>query len=89
MAQIEIEFISDGFAEILRSDGVKKVIESKAQEIQQRANSNVAGEHTDGYKVTTMHSNGKDNRWVSFVQAADYVAAEKEAEYKALTKAVK
>ncbi len=89
MSQMEIEFISDGFKEILNSDGTKQLVDSLAQEIQMRANSNVAGEHTDGYKVTTMHSNKGDGRWVSFVQAADYIAAEKEAEYKALTKAVK
>ena len=90
MAEIKLEFISEGFKQILNSDGMRSLVESTADDICAKANANVGGFETAGYKVTTMHATKwKDGRWISHVQAADYAAAEAEAEYKALTRAVK
>ena len=88
--QVDIEFYSNGFKEILNSGGVQLLVQGKAEEICARANANVSDVETAGYKVTTMHATKyKDGRWLSHVQAADYAAAVAEAETKALTRAIK
>ena len=89
MAEIKIEFISEGFKQILNSEGAKALVEGKAEEICPRANANVGGIETDGYRVTVMKGGYGGGRWIAHVQAADYAAAAAEAENKALTKAVK
>lgn len=90
MAEVKIEFDSDGFKQILNSEGTRALLEGKAEEICARANANVSNIDTAGYKVTTLHATKyKDGRWLSHVQAADYAAAVAEAENKSLTKAVK
>lgn len=89
MAEIKIEFNSDGFKQLLNSDGVRAMVQSKAEEICARANANVGGIETDGYKTTVMQGNYGGGRWIAHVQAADYAAAVAEAENKSLTKAVK
>ncbi len=90
MAEIKIEFISEGFKQILMSDGVKALVESEANKIRDKANAGISGEfETDGYKTTTMVGNYGGGRYVSYVQATDFGAAQEEAEHKTLTKAVK
>lgn len=89
MAEIKLEFFSEGFKQILNSDGVKALVQSKGDEICAKANANVGGIETDGFKVTVMPGNYGGGRWIAHVQAADYAAAVAEAENKALTRAVK
>lgn len=89
MAEVKIEFYSEGFKGILNSGGVQALVQSKAEEICARANANVGGIETDGYKTTVMQGGYGGGRWIAHVQAADYAAAVAEAENKALTKAVK
>lgn len=89
MSEIKIEFYSEGFRQLLNSDGVRSLVQSTADDICARANANVGDIETDGYRVTTMQGGYGGGRWISHVQAADYAAAAAEAENKALTKAVK
>lgn len=89
MGEIKIEFNSDGFRQLLESDGVRELVQSTADEICERANANVGGIETEGYKTTVMRGAYGGGRWIAHVQAADYAAAAAEAENKALTKAVK
>lgn len=87
MKQTTIEFNSDGFRQILLSDGVKSLVEGEAEKIQAKANANLSGD-SEGYIVNTMYGNYGGGRWISNVQAADYQAALEEAEYKTLSGAV-
>ena len=89
MAEIKIEFYSEGFRQLLMSDGVRALVESTADDICARANANVGDIETAGYKVTTMQGGYGGGRWISHVQAADFAAAAAEAENKTLTRAVK
>lgn len=89
MAEMKIEFLSAGFKEILMSDGVRSILAQKGDEICARANANLTESDSDGYKVTTMPGNYGGGRWVTYVQATDFLAALDEAENKSLTKAVK
>lgn len=86
--QVKIEFNSDGFKQILMSDGVKALVEGEAAKIQAKANANLNAD-SDGYVVNVLPGNYGGGRWVAHVQAADYAAAEAEAEDKTLTKAVR
>ena len=44
-----IEFISAGFREILLSDGVKELVQSTADEIRDKANTNYDGDGFESY----------------------------------------
>lgn len=85
--QMKIEFISDGFREILMSDGVKELVNEAATQIQERANSNLA-EDSEGYEKTVMVGGYGGGRWVGFVQTTDRASCVAEAEYNALSGAV-
>ena len=87
-SQVNINFISDGFRQILTSDGVRSLVEETAKGIQSRANAK-APTDSDGFEVTTMVGGYGGGRWVSRVQAADYKAAEAEAEDKILTGSIR
>lgn len=84
MKQTTIEFNSDGFRQILLSDGVKSLVEGEAEKIQAKANANISGD-SEGYVVNVMYGNYGGGRWIAHVQAADYQAALEEAEYKTLS----
>lgn len=86
--QIKIEFISAGFREILLSDGVKGLVDSAAEEIKDRANSNLADEKSEGYEKTVMVGGYGGGRWVGFVQTTDHASCVAEAEHNALSGAV-
>lgn len=74
-SEIKITFISDGFREILISDGVRSVVSSAADKIASRANSYLTGDG-GGYEAYTEisskfsnYSNG--DRWAGFVASTD------------------
>ena len=87
-SKAEIEFISEGFKEILNSKGVHDLLEQIANDIKSRADSNI-GENSEGFKVTVMEGNYGGGRWVAHVQTTDHATMVAEAEHKALTKAVR
>lgn len=81
MAEVKIEFNSEGFKQILMSEGMKACVLSEAQKIQEKANDNSGG-----------HFNAK--AWVGNYGGGRYVASafsteKAESEDKALTKAVR
>lgn len=80
-AKVEkIEFIDEGFREILLSGGTKELISSKAAQIASRAGEGFSSEVMVGY-------NG--SRWIAFVHSDDKEAAKEEAENKILSGAVR
>jgi len=84
---VRLEFNSDGFREILQSDGVRALVEETAHNIQSKANGNLV-ESSDGYEVDVISGGYGGGRWVGFVASADAAAAAAESEYKALSRAV-
>ena len=88
MAQIEIEFISEGFKEILNSDGVRAAVENAANDIKNKADANISGE-SEGFSAHAWKGGYGGGRWVASVTTTDLASMQAEAENKALTKAVK
>ena len=87
MGEIKLEFISEGFKEILESDGVKTAVENAANEIAKRAD-NYVDSDSDGFRAHTWMSNIGGGRWAGSVWTTDYKSMAAEAENKALSKAV-
>lgn len=86
---VRLEFISDGFKELLCSSGVQGVVESAAAGIQARANANAnLSEDSTGYYMRTVQGSSKAGRWLGFVGATDHETLVAESEYQALTKAM-
>lgn len=88
MAEVKIEFNSEGFKEILMSDGMKRCVEAAANDIKNRADSNI-DEESEGYSVNTWQGGYGGGRWVASVTTTDFASMAAESERKALTKAVK
>lgn len=82
-----IEFISEGFRQILLSDGCQKVVQETAQQIADKANANNA-RGGDGFETTVQQGGYGGGRWIAFVSASDKKASEAESEDKALTRAL-
>ena len=87
MNEVKIEFISDGFKQILESEGVESVVRGAAENIRARANANIQ-EPSEGYTVSTWHGGYGGGRWVGSVTGADKAANKAEAKYKALSSGV-
>jgi len=75
-----MEFISDGFKQILESQEVADVCETVGNEIAERAG--------DGFEYFAAHLNYGGGRTGGFVDATTYAAMMSEAVDKSLTKAV-
>lgn len=86
--QIKIKFISQGFKEILCSEGVKNLVTSATSDIQGKANANNTrgGEGFDAHVWMGSFGGG---RWVGSVSTTDRKSQIAEAEDKALSRAVK
>jgi len=86
--QTRIKFISQGFKEILCSDGVKNLVTEQASIIQDRANANNSrgGKGFDAHVWMGGYGGG---RWVGSVTTTDRKSKIAEAEDKALSRAVK
>lgn len=85
--EVKIEFNSDGFRQILMSDGVRSLVQDVVTDIQTRANANVS-EASSGYSGTVWAGGYGGGRWVGSVTTTDKASIIAEAEDKALTKAV-
>lgn len=83
-----IEFVSDGFKEILTGDGVKSLVQSAAEKIAGEANQNLAGVESDGYETKVEIGGYGGGRYIAHVNATDAESNKAESEDKALTKAV-
>lgn len=93
MSDITLTFNSEGFREVLLSEGVKQALESITNEITERANSNLTDPKSEGYEGDVvesprMSSYGAGGRWVGFVRAKDYRAMADEAENKSLSRSI-
>lgn len=87
--QIQLKFNSDGFKEILRSDGAWAVCEEAGSNIQSRANAALNDSNSKGFKMSTrMVKAYKAERPMTFVYTTDRASMIAEAEHKALSKAV-
>ena len=83
----KIEFDSDGFREILLSEGMKEQVESAVERIQSEANAGIT-EDSEGFSVDVIQGGYGGGRWVGFVSAIDSAAAIAESENKVLSGAV-
>ena len=86
MKQIRLEFNSDGFKEILCSDGVHELVDSATEKIKTKADAGIQGE-SEGFRALSFLG-GSAGRWVGIVRTTDKESMIAEAEGKALSKAV-
>lgn len=86
--ELEIEFISAGFAEILTSAGTMSAVASTTEAIKSRANANNTRGGTGFWSGTRIgHAYGSE-RALGFVYTSDKKSAIAESEDKALSEAV-
>lgn len=87
-AKVQIEFISEGFEQILSGTGVQGVVSEQTNAICARANAanNRGGEGFDS-NVRLTHAY-RSNRYVGFVGTTDQASMIAESEDKALSRAV-
>lgn len=86
--QIEIEFFSEGFEQILTSPGTMSAVESATNEIWARANANNIHGGTGFHSGTRIGKAYGSQRALGFVYTTDRKSQLAEAEDKALSKAV-
>lgn len=86
--QIRLEFISNGFRQILKSDGVKGLVQKQTDTIKDRANANL-NEDSEGFSSDVIYGGFGGGRWVGFVGTTDAASQRAEAEDKALSRAVR
>lgn len=85
--QVKIKFNSQGFKEILCSDGVKNLITIETTNIEEKANgNNIRG--GDGFKSHVWMGSYGGGRWVGSVNTTDLKSRIAESEDKALSRAV-
>ncbi len=82
--QVKITFNSDGFRQLLLSDGVKQLVESTTEQIRSRAEANL-NENQGEARSHVWQGKYGGGRWVGSVSVLETA----ESEDKALTKAVK
>ena len=94
MKQTRIVFNSEGFRQILTSEGCRAVVQSATDAIRVRAVDNydaVTPDNVDaseGIRSNTQIGGYGGGRWIGFVSTADSYAAAAEAEDKILTRAI-
>lgn len=86
-SETRIVFKSEGFRQILLSDGCRDLVTSTTEEIKARADGNNT-RGGEGFESTVMVGNYGGGRWVGFVSTADNNARIAESEDKALTRAL-
>ncbi len=85
---VRIEFIGEGFGEILRSEGTRELVQTVTEDIGNKANANNA-RGGEGYRTSVEQSGRyKNRRWVGFVSTTDKKSVKAETEDGALTRAV-
>lgn len=87
MAKARIVFNSEGFRQILTSEGCQNVVKTTAEGICERANANNS-RGGDGFKASVELGGYGGGRWIGFVSATDNKASAAESEDKALTGAI-
>lgn len=80
----KIEFINEGFRDVLQSEGVKDLITDLTNQVCANANANYGG---DGFK-TNVVMGSKAQRYIGFVYASDKESMIAESEDSALTRAI-
>lgn len=78
----KIEFISDGFRQIVNSDGCQELVRDIAEDIASKANANAG---LDSFQAQTVQAR---TRWIGLVSSTDAESYQAEAEDKALTGAI-
>ena len=86
--QVEIEFFSSGFEQILTSAGTMSAVQSATNEIRTRANANNTHGGSGFYSGTRVGKAYGSQRALGFVYSSDKKSATAEAEDKALSGAV-
>lgn len=81
---VRIEWNNAGFVEILKSDGVRDLVLSTAEQIASRATANIS-EASEGYEASAKQMS---SRWVAGVITTDDASIRAESENKALSRAV-
>lgn len=84
---IRLQFNSEGFKQILLSEGCRSLVENTTNEICEKANANNT-RGGDGFKATTQVGGYGGGRWIGFVTATDAKASAAQSEDNALTRAL-
>lgn len=87
MEQVRIEFNSEGFRQILLSQGCHDVVTQYTEEIATKANANNQ-RGGEGFKASTQVGGYGGGRWIGFVGTTDKKSMIAESEDKALTRAL-
>ena len=91
---MRLVFNSEGFRQILLSDGCKTLVEGTTETIRGKAVDNYAAvtpkgvDASEGIRANTQVGGYGGGRWIGFVSTTDEYAAAAEAEDKILTRAV-
>lgn len=86
--QVEIEFFSEGFEQILTSSGTMDAVKSAATAIRERANANNTRGGSGFFSGARIGRAYGSQRALGFVYTSDNKSAKAEAEDKALSEAV-
>lgn len=84
--EIRIQFISEGFRQILLSGGTQDLVQTTADEIKARADS--AAPDSEGFEAHTWQGGYGGGRWIGSVTTTDRASRLAEAEHNALSGAV-
>lgn len=84
---VRLVFNSDGFRQILQSEGVHDLVQQTAEEIAEKANANNT-RGGQGFEARTQIGGYGGGRYIGFVTTADNKAKIAESEDKALTRAL-
>lgn len=82
-----MEFISQGFKDILFSSGTKELLQNVADEIRDRANQDMPS--GEGFESKVQSGGYGGGRYIGFVKTTTTEAALEESENMTLTKAVR
>lgn len=94
MKQTRIVFNSEGFRQILLSDGCHELVQKTTEEIRDKAVQNYAAvspngvDAESGITARTQVGGYGGGRWIGFVSTADQYAAAAESEDTVLTRAL-
>ena len=86
-SETRLAFNSDGFRELLLSEGVKELVSTAAEEIQNKADANNT-RGGEGFRSTVQVGGYGGGRWIGFVSTTDKASEIAESEDKALTRAI-
>lgn len=87
MGDVRIQFNSEGFRQILLSEGCRDLVQQTTEGIADRANANNT-RGGDGFRATTQVGGYGGGRWIGFVTATDKKASAAQSEDQALTRAI-